>query len=65
MDATPTTIVPLDQRPLKDTICLFDVDNTLTPARLVRPDALPSLLLPRHLPDVSLSPPKLIVFSPR
>jgi phosphomannomutase len=25
---------PLDQRPLKDTICLFDVDGTLTPARL-------------------------------
>ena len=24
---------PLDGRPLKDTICLFDVDNTLTPAR--------------------------------
>lgn len=24
---------PLDSRPLKDTICLFDVDNTLTPAR--------------------------------
>ncbi|TLS29350.1 hypothetical protein PpBr36_01154 [Pyricularia pennisetigena] len=24
---------PLDQRPLKDTICLFDVDETLTPAR--------------------------------
>jgi phosphomannomutase len=23
----------LKDRPLKDTICLFDVDNTLTPAR--------------------------------
>lgn len=26
---------PLQDRPLKDTICLFDVDGTLTPARLV------------------------------
>lgn len=26
---------PLEDRPLKDTICLFDVDGTLTPARLV------------------------------
>lgn len=25
----------LENRPLKDTICLFDVDNTLTPARRV------------------------------
>ena len=24
---------PLEQRPIKDTICLFDVDGTLTPAR--------------------------------
>lgn len=32
---------PLDQRPLKDTICLFDVDGTLTPARLpVTPEML-------------------------
>lgn len=27
---------PLDQREIKGTICLFDVDGTLTPARLVR-----------------------------
>ncbi len=27
---------PLEDRPLKDTICLFDVDGTLTPSRLVR-----------------------------
>lgn len=26
---------PLTERPLKNTICLFDVDGTLTPARLV------------------------------
>lgn len=30
------TFPPLQERPLKDTICLFDVDGTLTPARLVR-----------------------------
>lgn len=29
------TYPPLEERPLKDTICLFDVDGTLTPARLV------------------------------
>lgn len=29
------TYPPLDERPLKDTIVLFDVDETLTPARLV------------------------------
>lgn len=27
---------PLEDRPLKNTICLFDVDGTLTPARGVR-----------------------------
>ncbi|GFP52503.1 hypothetical protein ACSS6W_003430 [Trichoderma asperelloides] len=32
---------PLEDRPLKDTICLFDVDGTLTPARL---DASPEVL---------------------
>lgn len=26
---------PLDRRPVRDTICLFDVDGTLTPARKV------------------------------
>lgn len=26
---------PLEDRPVKDTICLFDVDGTLTPARQV------------------------------
>lgn len=33
---------PLEERPIKNTICLFDVDGTLTPARLVCP--LPSTL---------------------
>jgi hypothetical protein len=28
--------LPLGDRPVKGTICLFDVDGTLTPARLVR-----------------------------
>ncbi len=27
---------PLEDRPVKETICLFDVDETLTPARRVR-----------------------------
>lgn len=27
---------PLQDRPIKNTICLFDVDETLTPARRVR-----------------------------
>lgn len=36
---------PLQDRPIKETICLFDVDGTLTPARRVcsslRPTPLP------------------------
>lgn len=32
---------PLEDRPIKNTICLFDVDGTLTPARKVRPLPLP------------------------
>jgi phosphomannomutase len=39
------TYSPLEERPLKDTICLFDVDGPLTPARLV------SLLLPSLAPS--------------
>ena len=36
MATTAATIIPtLDQRPIKNTICLFDVDGTLTPARRV------------------------------
>jgi phosphomannomutase len=27
--------VPLEERPLKGVVCLFDVDGTLTPARRV------------------------------
>ncbi|EFX01757.1 phosphomannomutase [Grosmannia clavigera kw1407] len=35
------SFVPLTERPLKNTICLFDVDGTLTPARLhVAPETL-------------------------
>ena len=29
----PAAVAALQDRPLKDTICLFDVDDTLTPAR--------------------------------
>ncbi|PNY24519.1 Phosphomannomutase [Tolypocladium capitatum] len=41
MASTTPSFSPLDERPLKDTICLFDVDGTLTPARL---DASPEML---------------------
>lgn len=37
----PPSYTPLGDRPLKDTICLFDVDGTLTPARL---DVSPEML---------------------
>lgn len=40
MAAAPHTVVapvipPLHERPIKNTVCLFDVDGTLSPARLV------------------------------
>ncbi|KAG5982474.1 Phosphomannomutase 1 [Claviceps digitariae] len=41
MEAVQSSYPPLEDRPLKDTICLFDVDGTLTPARL---DASPQIL---------------------
>ncbi|KAF4505191.1 hypothetical protein G6O67_007166 [Ophiocordyceps sinensis] len=44
MDATPPTFTPLEDRPLKDTICLFDVDGTLTPARLTASPEILSML---------------------
>ena len=34
-ETTAPTYPPLEDRPIKNTICLFDVDGTLTPARLV------------------------------
>jgi len=37
---------PLDERPLKNTICLFDVDETLTPARKVRTSPSSMALFP-------------------
>ncbi|KAI9904760.1 hypothetical protein N3K66_001289 [Trichothecium roseum] len=37
----PANVPALEERPIKDTICLFDVDGTLTPARL---DASPEML---------------------
>ncbi|PHH67234.1 hypothetical protein CDD81_3003 [Ophiocordyceps australis] len=44
MDATPPTFSPLEERPLNDTICLFDVDGTLTPARLSASSEMLSIL---------------------
>lgn len=36
LGAQPTvSYPPLEDRPIKNTICLFDVDGTLSPARLV------------------------------
>ncbi|KAI1504387.1 eukaryotic phosphomannomutase [Biscogniauxia marginata] len=34
MDSGAPSYPPLEDRPIKNTICLFDVDETLTPARL-------------------------------
>src|SRR5579862_9689332 len=40
---------PLDKRPIAGTICLFDVDGTLTPARrAVSPEMLALLSALRH-----------------
>lgn len=39
----------LTERPLKDTVCLFDVDGTLSPARLhASPEMLQTLAALRH-----------------
>ncbi|KAL8836550.1 MAG: hypothetical protein Q9170_002870 [Blastenia crenularia] len=38
---------PLEERPVKETICLFDVDGTLTPARGVRNSFKPPFFAPR------------------
>ncbi|GAO13793.1 uncharacterized protein UV8b_03975 [Ustilaginoidea virens] len=44
MDTAQPAFAPLEERPLKDTICLFDVDGTLTPARLgASPEILATL----------------------
>ncbi|KAF1945437.1 phosphomannomutase-like protein [Clathrospora elynae] len=46
--ATPA-YPPLDQRPFKDTVLLFDVDDTLTkPRQLVKPEMLQLLSALRH-----------------
>lgn len=34
---TINTIPPINERPIKNTVVLFDVDGTLSPARLVSP----------------------------
>ncbi|KAF2185009.1 eukaryotic phosphomannomutase [Zopfia rhizophila CBS 207.26] len=49
MAAAGSIVPPLNQRPVKNTICLFDVDGTLTPARLaVSPEMLQLLSALRH-----------------
>lgn len=43
------TYPSLTERPLKNTICLFDVDGTLTPARRgITPDMMTALQKLRH-----------------
>lgn len=54
--AEAASIYPtLGERPLKNTICLFDVDGTLTPARRVRFLSL-SFTLPPRLPSSTRLP---------
>ncbi|KAF2876093.1 eukaryotic phosphomannomutase [Massariosphaeria phaeospora] len=49
MAVAATIIPPLNERPIKNTIVLFDVDNTLTPARLhSSPEMLQLLSQLRH-----------------
>ncbi|KAI6791205.1 Phosphomannomutase [Hortaea werneckii] len=50
MAAAAASVIPtLSERPVKNTICLFDVDGTLTPARRsVSPDMLQLLSALRH-----------------
>ncbi|KAM3414987.1 Phosphomannomutase [Cercospora zeina] len=50
MAAAAASVVPaLDKRPIQNTICLFDVDGTLTPARrTVSPEMLQLLSALRH-----------------
>ncbi|KAL2351718.1 eukaryotic phosphomannomutase [Cryomyces antarcticus] len=49
MAEAASIIPPLNQRPVKNTICLFDVDGTLTPARRsVSPEMLQLLSALRH-----------------
>ncbi|KAK3677774.1 Phosphomannomutase 1 [Recurvomyces mirabilis] len=49
MAAAASIIPPLAERPIKNTICLFDVDGTLTPARRpVSPQMLQLLSALRH-----------------
>jgi hypothetical protein len=45
MTEAAAVIPPLNERPIKNTIVLFDVDGTLTPARLVRPASPPLISL--------------------
>ncbi|KAI5923370.1 eukaryotic phosphomannomutase [Camillea tinctor] len=49
MDSGAPPYPPLEDRPIKNTICLFDVDETLTPARLsASPEMLRALELLRQ-----------------
>ena len=47
-------VPPLNKRPVKNTVCLFDVDGTLTPARRVSLSSLSGPTYPNAL-DTSSS----------
>jgi hypothetical protein len=51
---------PVNDRPVKDTICLFDVDGTLTPARRVRPASRFTYVLRSLIMAYRLSPPRCL-----
>lgn len=53
MTTAASVYPPLEARPLKDNICLFDVDETLTPARRVRCDRVPCQM---QATNISTSP---------
>lgn len=53
MTTAASVYPPLEARPLKDTICLFDVDETLTKARRV---CLIIVLVQKEITDPGVHP---------
>lgn len=60
--ASAAAYPPLNERPIKNTICLFDVDGTLTPARRVSPGT-PLSKTPFQLTAQTVSPEMLALLS--
>ena len=44
-----SAVPPLNKRPVKNTVCLFDVDGTLTPARRVSLSSISGPVYPNTL----------------